>query len=130
VKKPWLQLIFMASGQPGKGNGTIWVNKGKKGHGLIKASSDHEPAVFLCSRQQEANRTPEFATPTLTTLKTYAIKKKAPNVAGPSQRLTSPDVSADAYCGGSGGANAIDNACDEGCCSCGGSASCALDNLV
>jgi hypothetical protein len=130
VKKPWLQLIFMASGQPGKGNGTIWVNKGKKGHGLIKASSDHEPAVFLCSRQQEANRTPEFATPTLTTLKTYAIKKKAPNVAGPSQRLTSPDVSADDAGGGSDGANAIDNACDECCCSCGGSASCALDNLV
>jgi hypothetical protein len=46
------------------------------------------------------------------------------------QPYTSPDVSADAYCGGSGGANAIDNACDECCCSCGGSASCALDNLV
>jgi hypothetical protein len=53
-------------------------------------------------------------------------------VSGPSHnlpyRLTL--VSADAYCGGSGGANAIDNACDECCCSCGGSASCALDNLV
>jgi hypothetical protein len=119
---------FHGFGVARQGPWNTWVNKGKKGQGLIKASSGHEPALFLCSRQQEANRTPEFATLTLTTLETYAIKKKAPNVAGPSQRLTSPDVSAAG--GGSGGANAIDNACDECCCSCGGSASCALDNLV
>ena len=57
------------------------------------------------------------------------VAEKAPNVAGPSQRLTSPDVSGAAG-GGSGGANAIDNACDECCCSCGCSASCALNILV
>jgi hypothetical protein len=34
--------------------------KGKKGQGLINASSGHEPALFLCPRQQEANRTPKF----------------------------------------------------------------------
>jgi hypothetical protein len=57
------------------------------------------------------------------------VAEKAPQLAGPSQRLTSPDVSGAAG-GGSGGANAIDNACDESGCSCGGSASCALNNLV
>jgi hypothetical protein len=56
------------------------------------------------------------------------VAGKAPKVAGPSHSLTSPDVSAAG--GGSDGANAIDNACDECCCSCGGSASCALNNLV
>jgi hypothetical protein len=54
-------------------------------------------------------------------------------MSGPSQQPTTHRltlVSADDADGGSGGANAIDNACAEGCCSCGGSASCALDNLV
>jgi hypothetical protein len=62
--------------------------------------------------------------------KEWNSEKKAPNVAGPSHSLTSPDVSADAYCGGSGGLYAGDNACDAGRCSCGGSASCALNILV
>jgi hypothetical protein len=57
------------------------------------------------------------------------VAEKAPNVAGPSQSLTSPDVSGDAD-GGSGGLYAGGNACDEGCCSCGGTASCALNILV
>jgi len=120
---------FHGFGVARQGPWNTWVNKGKKGQGLIKASSGHEPAVFLCSRQQEANRTPEFATLTLTTLETYAIKKKAPNVAGPSQRLTSPDVSGAAG-GGSGGVYDCGNVCDEGCCSCGCNASCALNILV
>ena len=57
------------------------------------------------------------------------VVEKAPQLAGPSQRLTSPDVSGAAG-GGSGGLYAVDNACDEGCCSCGGNASCALNILV
>jgi hypothetical protein len=63
--------------------------------------------------------------------KEWSSEKKAPqHIRGPSHNnLTSPDLSADAYCGGSGGLYAVDNACDEGCCSCGGSASCALDSL-
>jgi hypothetical protein len=58
---------------------STWVNRGKKGQGLIKASSGHEPALLLCSRQQEANRTPEFCYAYSDDPQTYAIKRRPRN---------------------------------------------------
>jgi hypothetical protein len=93
VKIAMAAAHFHGFGVARQGPWNTWVNKGKKGQGLIKASSGHEPALFLCTRQQETNRTPEFATLTLTTLKTYAIKKKVPQPTGPSRNQLTLDAS-------------------------------------
>jgi hypothetical protein len=58
------------------------VNKGKKVQGLIKASSSHEPALFLCSRQQEAIRTPEYCHAYSEDHQILCYKKKAPQHLG------------------------------------------------
>jgi hypothetical protein len=48
----------------------------------IKASSGHEPTLFLCSRQQEANRTPEFCQAYSEDHQILCYKKKAPQHLG------------------------------------------------
>ena len=47
---------------------------------MIKASSGHEPALFLCYRHKEANRTPEFCHAYSDDPQTYAIKRRPRNM--------------------------------------------------